>query len=68
MSAICQYCSIAISQVKSFEMEIAERFPEQENLGGAGISACGSIRAKIRCVRGCGEHHLCDRGYPRASF
>jgi hypothetical protein len=49
-------------------MEIAERFPEQENLGGAGISACGSIRAKIRCVRGCGEHHLCDRGYPRASF
>jgi hypothetical protein len=49
-------------------MEIARRFPEQETLEAAEISACDSIRAKIGSVRGCGWHHLCDCGYPRASF
>ena len=34
MSAICQYCGIAMGQVKRFEMEMARRFPEQENVGG----------------------------------
>jgi hypothetical protein len=34
MSAICPYCYIAMSQVKRFDMEMAERFPEQEKVGG----------------------------------
>jgi hypothetical protein len=34
MSAICQYCGIAIGQVKRFEMKMARRFPEQEKFGG----------------------------------
>jgi hypothetical protein len=51
MSAICQYCGIAIGQVKRFEMKMARRFPEQEKLEAAGISAGKRERRGVRQMR-----------------